>query len=597
MKQQICCAQCGAVILAQNTPCQRCAGSTRTSPESSISPSPSTHLEGGTKSSYVPGFQGSLSDKAIAETIREANVDRRTGILHLERQGLNKRIYFDEGSIVFANSDSDSDRLGQFLIRSGKIDESMLSTALQAMKGTGRRFGRTVVELGVMNEESMTELVAEQIREIVASLFEWDSGNYGFEPIERPVEDDVVVNLSTADIMLSGVRRMSDTADFRGALSDLNRVLRYSDSLLLTHNKITLSPEEGFVLSRVDGTSTINEILTVSPLSEEQTLRCIYGLILTGVLETEGEAERRSAPSKKVETKPRASEATPEGSEPENKKQAVPRSSDPSDSESSTEEKVLVEEISSKLASIEGASLYDILGVSQGAGEAEIKTAYYGLAKKFHPDRHHYRQMPAVRERLEELFLIFTEAYHALSNPGKRRRYDGKLQQKKVTERPTPKPAVSKPTSKSAPEPTSTRSPEAMAENWFQKGKDHYYKASYFTAVQCLREAVRLDPEKSSYRKLLARALTKNPKWRKEAESHYRHALKKDQFDLECYLGLAEIYEVSSLHSRAMKMYQIVLGFDPDNKVAGAKLYDKSKKTGGLRKLKDLKNIIRRQQD
>ena len=46
------------------------------------------------------------------------------------------------------------------------------------------------------------------------------------------------------------------------------------------------------------------------------------------------------------------------------------------------------------------------------------------------------------RECLEELFLVVTEAYHALSNPGKRRRYDGKLQQKKVTERPIPKPGI-----------------------------------------------------------------------------------------------------------------------------------------------------------
>jgi molecular chaperone DnaJ len=61
---------------------------------------------------------------------------------------------------------------------------------------------------------------------------------------------------------------------------------------------------------------------------------------------------------------------------------------------------------------------YDILGVSKGASQEEIKKAYRKVALKFHPDRN-----PDNKEA-EEKFKEAAEAYEVLSNPEKRQRYD-----------------------------------------------------------------------------------------------------------------------------------------------------------------------------
>lgn len=59
--------------------------------------------------------------------------------------------------------------------------------------------------------------------------------------------------------------------------------------------------------------------------------------------------------------------------------------------------------------------LYDLLGVSRGASDQEIKKAYHKLAKTHHPDKN-----PESAEKFKEISF----AYQVLTDESKRQIYE-----------------------------------------------------------------------------------------------------------------------------------------------------------------------------
>lgn len=67
-------------------------------------------------------------------------------------------------------------------------------------------------------------------------------------------------------------------------------------------------------------------------------------------------------------------------------------------------------------------SYYDVLQLHPGVSDSDVRSAYYKMAKKFHPDKN-----PQERRLAELRFRLINEAYANLKTQDKRMRYNSHL--------------------------------------------------------------------------------------------------------------------------------------------------------------------------
>ncbi|MGH9333202.1 MAG: DUF4388 domain-containing protein, partial [Vicinamibacteria bacterium] len=224
--------------------------------------------------------QGRIGTATLPQVVRDLWKARASGTLVLENGPTSKRIHFQNGDIVFAATNVEKERLGERLIREGKIKRSVLELALRVMERSSERLGTTMVEWGWVSPMEMGRAVATQLKDIIYSVFAWSSGEYRFEPGEKPVPADLVLELRTAEVIYEGARRMSDLRAIRAGVGSPSGILGLAS---VGYHGIPVTQEDGYILARVDGRRSILAVASGSPLGEEETLRRIYAMLLAGV--------------------------------------------------------------------------------------------------------------------------------------------------------------------------------------------------------------------------------------------------------------------------------------------------------------------------
>lgn len=541
-------------------------------------------------------MQGSLNEKPIARVIRLIAQKGMSGLLRVTRGKTIKAIFFEAGNPVFAISNVAAEQLEHKMLQEQLVTTAQLESA-RNHTDKANRLGIALVELGVLTQESLQSAVRKQVMDIIVSLFEWQEGEYAFDDKMR-ASHEIKLDANVTDILLEGARLAAQKTAVADLIAPPEGVVVRAAINQKRLDSGNLSPVESYVLSRIEMPTTINRIGLISGLPDSEAHRAVCALVTSGFLKLVDENGR-----------------------------------DEDDSADSFDEGLeqFKEEVARKMHFYPHADYYEILEITRQATTSEIKAAYYQLAKKYHPDRFHQPEQADLRQKLEAMFALITQAYDTLSNNSSRTVYDQKPR-REHSGTLTPPVVVSAPaaipTTKPLPPPntkpkvttgnlksnredfskpshsgnTTTPTPKAIEETtkehafatplpstigeahsadyYFQQGRARLQHMDVHSAIHLLREAVKMEPNKAPYHFHLATALLRSPRNRRDAEEHFAKAALLDPFNVQLRAKIGLLFKEAGNKQRAEQYFKEALSLDPDNRIAQKELSGGTKKPG-----------------
>ncbi len=189
---------------------------------------------------------------------------------------------------------------------------------------------------------------------------------------------------------------------------------------------------EGFVLSRIDGSASLDEIADMTGLGPEAVSAIVIQLVDADVAEWVESIHPRTArhssfprmtpPRGTLRTKPLPPHTTRSLYDPQELEEA--------DVELDVDRR---REILDTFYRLDDLSYYELLGIPEDSDKKAVRDAYFRLSKKFHPDTLYGKRLGSFKAKMEVVFNQLTQAYEILGKKRARAEYDAYLKLRKRT--------------------------------------------------------------------------------------------------------------------------------------------------------------------
>lgn len=375
----------------------------------------------------VASVSGTLEKTPLANVLVSCLDKKLSGTLILEVPGGAKNaIWFETGRPAKVRSAEPVGRLGDVIVEKKMLERDVVEQAAAAQGGT---IGQRLLAAGVLDAEHLAIALRESNLRKLASFHDLpDTTVFGFYNGHNFLERFGGPETTPLD-PLPLVWQLVSKKPFDARVETM--VARLAQTPLKPRVRADVrrfsfdTKSRGVVDMLRARPCTFTELCGMGVASERETMLVVYTLVLLRCIElgdglqpvdaTEEVATGqalgklkikpggRIAPA--VEVNPVQAPATPDAPKAESAEMVERR-----------------KEIGERAAKIDTETYFAMLGIDPAASNDVMQSAYFALAKKWHPDRLP-QELSDVKEQAGKVFARMSEAFQTLSDPERRKQY------------------------------------------------------------------------------------------------------------------------------------------------------------------------------
>lgn len=267
-------------------------------------------------------LEGSLKDFGMADIFQLIYAQKKTGILKMKNATREAKVLFENGLVVTADGSNleGINKIGEVLLRTGRISEDQLKQALVTQRQTKEKVGVILVETGAVNKEDLIKALGLQVKEAVFSLFQWKEGHYSFESSDISYERDYWLPINTEFLIMEGVRRIDEWPYIEKKIPNLSlvfeKIKEKEDKIKIAKSEedsladmfgeskkdegIQITQQEMNVFSLIDGQQDVRQLIETTNLGEFETCKALSNLLTAGLILQKSSTEPQNMETEKI---------------------------------------------------------------------------------------------------------------------------------------------------------------------------------------------------------------------------------------------------------------------------------------------------------
>ena len=231
-------------------------------------------------------LEGTLDAFSLPDIFQLLSYTKKTGTLHLQRvldsgDEAHGAVHLRDGAVTGARADVRRQALGRRIVGAGVVDDATLAEAVarvQADPSCG--LARALAEAGSLSEDFARALAAEQAADAVFELLRWPDGAFAFVMDEED-PDDLGARLDVETVVTEARARLEAWAVLAQKVPSTDAVVALAPA---PATEVALSRDEWALLSLVDGTRTVSQLVTLAGTGEYVLVSTLAGLAERGLV-------------------------------------------------------------------------------------------------------------------------------------------------------------------------------------------------------------------------------------------------------------------------------------------------------------------------